>query len=146
MSCGSDMSSAAFSIVPPIHHLPTELLVHVFHHLRETLVNRCSNPEDCQWTYETTSTDWAIVMLVCRYWCDVAYATPGLWRTIWIKDKDEIRRLPVALQRSHDTLIDVTLGAKVTPLKLGQQNHLYSQILSRREGFYHVRVSSECYF
>ena len=114
MSCGSDLSSAAFSIVPPIHHLPTELLVHVFHHLRETVVNRCSNPEDCQWTYETTSTDWAIVMLVCRYWCDVAYATPGLWRTIWIKDKHEIRRLPVALQRSHDTLIDVTLGAKVT--------------------------------
>ena len=52
---------------------------------------------------------WTKFMLVCRHWCDVARATPALWRTIDVGKNKAWMRL--ALTRSNGATIDVSFSS-----------------------------------
>ncbi|RPD53911.1 hypothetical protein L226DRAFT_562768 [Lentinus tigrinus ALCF2SS1-7] len=96
----------------PIRRLPNELLMEVFRidYCACKRTNYCDPRRDstCQWTYETVSTEWLRLLLVCRHWHTIACATAALWRSISASRK--VRWLKLCLARSADMTVDVVLA------------------------------------
>ncbi|KAI1786904.1 hypothetical protein LXA43DRAFT_747388 [Ganoderma leucocontextum] len=94
-----------------INQLPNELLVQLFLHYAEGAI-----PESKRHASRTTNMRWLPLMLVCRYWRDVALASPSLWRVVRAAFKTSWTTLVLA--RSATATIDFTFGVRgFSPVK-----------------------------
>ena len=81
-----------------ITQLPDEILFHIF---------MCFSEQSKMASgFGLANTGWTKLMLVCRRWCDVARATPQLWRTIDVGKTSSWMAL--ALFHSGDATIDIS--------------------------------------
>ena len=88
----------------PVNQLPNELLIRIFvlASLKSTISLLSPHAKDMD------TPAWMKLMLVCRYWRDVALATPTLWR--FIEMGRDVRWTKIALTRSDPATIDVDVG------------------------------------
>ncbi len=84
----------------PINQLPNELLVSIFAQVADAIPASESDPYSKRF-YPTVK--WIKVLKVCRYWRDVAFASPTLWRAIPMRSPVYVRR---ALALSTPATVD----------------------------------------
>ncbi len=108
---------AHYTGIGSIQKLPNELLVHIFELYgeamypqdpeRETHAQWCEHPADESgshyvWGHRTL---WIPLMLVCRFWRELALATPSLWRTVDVYKN--LLWLELALSRSRNAPLEL---------------------------------------
>ncbi|PIL29061.1 hypothetical protein GSI_09109 [Ganoderma sinense ZZ0214-1] len=96
-------SSGVKHSVAHINRLPNELLIQVF-----LLYAEAATPTSQRHTPQAANMRWLPLMLVCRYWRDVALATPVLWRVIHAAP--QTRWTTLVLARSAPATVDFTFG------------------------------------
>ncbi|KAG8945258.1 hypothetical protein FRC04_001098 [Tulasnella sp. 424] len=104
---------------PPVHQLPTELLLHIFQsvlHLQHPGPNYYRNV--------------CTLSEVCIRWCFVIQNSPQLWKTVWADLKEE--GLRKVLQRSSGHLINVEFS--ISPMGIEQDSEEYWEALLRTLG------------
>jgi hypothetical protein len=87
----------AVRLQSPIQRLPCEILASVF--IKGVFGADDENPL-------MVST----LMLVCRYWADVAINTPALWSNIAVSTHDSLEKARRKLQRSKSCPLDITIN------------------------------------
>lgn len=85
----------AVRLQSPVHRLPCEILSSIF----VIGVQEADDPL-------MVST----LMLVCRYWADVAINTPVLWSTIAVSTHDSLEKARRKLERSKSCPLDITVN------------------------------------
>ncbi|KAI1786890.1 hypothetical protein LXA43DRAFT_746560 [Ganoderma leucocontextum] len=88
----------------PVNRLPNELLVSIFAEVADAL---SAGHSTFYIGRHHLRTKWMKLILVCRYWRDVAYASPKLWRVIHMRSPAHTER---ALALSSPATIDVSFG------------------------------------
>lgn len=81
----------------PIYRIPEELLSSIF------VTGVCNMGEEDSLLVAT-------LMLVCRYWRDVAINTPELWADICVSPHDSLEKAHRRLARSKSVLLDITIN------------------------------------
>lgn len=81
----------------PIYRIPEELLSSIF------VAGVCNMGEEDPLLVAT-------LMLVCRYWRDVAIDTPELWADICVSPHDSLEKAHRKLARSKSVLLDITIN------------------------------------
>ena len=94
----------------PVNRLPNELLVSIFADVQLETANGPHHttmpfPDLFGPPYPTTK--WMALILVCRYWRDVVYGSPTLWRNIFIRSLTLTQH---ALMLSSSATVDVMFG------------------------------------
>ncbi|KAL1744427.1 hypothetical protein HDZ31DRAFT_38720 [Schizophyllum fasciatum] len=84
----------AVRLQSPVNRLPSELLAAVF----TLAVNSDDDPAML-----------SALMLVCRYWAQLAIATPCLWSTIAVSAHESLERVRRRLERSKACPLDVSI-------------------------------------
>ncbi|KAL1722780.1 hypothetical protein EV715DRAFT_261096 [Schizophyllum commune] len=84
----------AVRLQSPVNRLPSELLAAVF----TLAVNSDDDPAML-----------SALMLVCRYWAQLAVATPCLWATITVSAHESLERVRRRLERSKACPLDVSI-------------------------------------
>ena len=112
----------------PVNRLPNELLVSIFADVQLETANGPHHttmpfPDLFGPPYPTTG-KWMVLILICRYWCDVVYGSPMLWRNIFIRS---LMLTQHALVLSSLATVDVMFGfdslaSTAQNLKLLQQH------------------------
>lgn len=92
----------AVRLQSPIQRLPCEILASIF-------VKGVFEAEDEDPLMVST------LMLVCRYWADVATDTPVLWSNISVSTHDSLEKARRKLQRSKACPIDITINFPPRP-------------------------------
>ena len=77
---------------PFVHKLPSEIASHIIRLSLPTLNNRKEDLEDIHQQWSIIRKGWALLKLgsVCRKWRQLAWATPNLWTTLYIRIKASI--------------------------------------------------------
>ncbi|KAG8945257.1 hypothetical protein FRC04_001097 [Tulasnella sp. 424] len=104
---------------PPVHQLPTKLLLHIF---QNVLHPQQPGPN----YYHNVCT----LSEVCIRWCFVIQNSPQLWKTVWADLKEE--GLRKVLQRSSGHLINVEFS--ISPMGIEQDSEEYWEALLRTLG------------
>ncbi|PIL29049.1 hypothetical protein GSI_09097 [Ganoderma sinense ZZ0214-1] len=87
-----------------VNRLPNELLVTIFAEVAYALwASESRSPVNRLYP----SSQWMKLIIVCRYWRDVAYASPKLWRVIHVRSPAHTGR---ALALTSTATIDVLFG------------------------------------
>jgi len=81
----------------PIYRIPEELLSSIF------VMGVCNMEEEDSLLVAT-------LMLVCRYWRDVAINTPELWADICVSPHDSLEKAHRKLARSKSVPLDITIN------------------------------------
>ncbi|KAI1786902.1 hypothetical protein LXA43DRAFT_747323 [Ganoderma leucocontextum] len=102
-----------------VTRLPNTILFRIFVHFSRPLP---WSDEDCL--------GWMKLMLVCRSWCDMARATPTLWRTIDVGGKTSWMKL--ALTRSASAAIDISFYSGVSEKHVSLLRPHYHRLHSLR--------------
>ncbi|KAI1788150.1 hypothetical protein LXA43DRAFT_1026425 [Ganoderma leucocontextum] len=89
-----------------VTQLPNEILFLIFVYFSGLLPSTDEDDED-YFKFGLAKIGWTKLMLVCRRWCDVARATPALWRTIDV-GRTSLSWMKLALTRSSGATIDVS--------------------------------------
>jgi hypothetical protein len=87
----------AVRLQSPVQRLPSELLSSIF-------VTAVLGIDDSDSVMVST------LMLVCRYWADVALNTPVLWSTILVSTHDSLVKARRKLARSKSVPLDITIN------------------------------------
>jgi hypothetical protein len=75
---------------PFIHKLPPEIASHILRLSLPTLKNRKNDPKGAHGQWKFILKEWAVPLKlgsVCRKWRELAWATPDLWTTLYIRIK-----------------------------------------------------------
>jgi hypothetical protein len=78
---------------PFVHKLPPEIASHILHLSLPTLNNGIEDPKDIHKQWSIIRKGWAAPLklgAVCRKWRQLAWATPNLWTTLYIRIKASI--------------------------------------------------------
>ncbi|KAH9943582.1 hypothetical protein B0H21DRAFT_487168 [Amylocystis lapponica] len=101
----------------PVNRLPNELLVGIFHLM---------DPRPGYTRAEAEYMRWIKLMTVCRYWHDVAVASPGLWNKI-----DVSNGLPFllrGLERSQNRPLEILASKSLPTTPQSSQNYCLMRI------------------
>jgi hypothetical protein len=107
----------------PICQLPPEILVIIFYHAQHE-----NKAQGVRVFFASYTPKWVRVMLVCRYFRDVAVHAPMLWSVYHAKSPKAYRNL--CLQRSADSILRVYGGEGTIPEIASHAHRVHTASLS----------------
>ena len=110
LSCIRARIEALSTFLLPVLRLPPEVLIYIFklgsRMLQDDPILGSSIPRPLP----------LVVSAVCRQWRDIAVTTPDLWTNLVIKHPRPYGWVPLSLQRSAESPIDITIDCRSTNL------------------------------